>query len=43
MGASMSIVVYLDTWAPRLIVAKRAADRNTGARLFAQLERATTT
>ena len=35
----MSIVVYLDTWAPRLIVAKRAADRNTGARLFAQLER----
>ena len=35
----MAIVVYLDTWAPRLIVAKKAADRNTGARPFAQLER----
>ena len=35
----MAIVAHLDTWAPRLIVAKKAADRNTGTRLFAQLER----
>ena len=35
----MPIVVYLDTWAPRLILAKKAADRSRAARLFAQLER----
>ena len=35
----MAIVVYLDTWAPRLLVAKKAADRSRAARLFAQLER----